>query len=343
MLEKYTVKEILRQMVEGSIHESNGNFNFRCILCGDSKKSKSKRRGWVLFDNEKVTYHCFNCNDSMSFKKLLKDRYPHLYNQYIKQKDVRAILQLGKKDATPTPTKVTKTARIDITDDFMAYTFGIYDRNLDKGKMMLQYTALKFALNRDLPKDFIKQLRVCYDGKFRDRVLIPFYDDEGEIYCFQGRSLTGREPKYLTNKPEGNTKIFNFYNVDPKHLVYILEGPIDALFVDNAIATSGIANYGTEQYEEIAQKFSNRTWVFDNDNTGLDMAIRYAQKGEYVFCWRKEDADVKDINELVLKKGLTKKELCVIINENTATNFKAQIQLKMMLKKEIHSKWEGES
>lgn len=331
MLDKHIVKDILKQIVEGSIHESNGNFNFRCVLCGDSKKSKSKKRGWVLFDKEKITYHCFNCNVSLSFKKFLKENYSNLYNQYLKNRDIKSVLKLNKTDIVVSTPKITKTGNVDITDDFMAYSFDIHDKNLDKGKMMLQYTALKYVINRKLPADFIKNLRVCYDGKFKDRLLIPYFNADGEIYCFQGRSLTGREPKYLTNKPENNTKIFNYYTADPNRVVYIMEGPIDALFIDNSIATSGIANYGTEQYEEIAQRFAERTWVFDKDYTGLDMAIRYAQKGEYVFCWKKEFGEVKDINDLVIKNNLTPEELFVIINENTFTRFKAQIKLKMMM------------
>ena len=325
MLDKYQVKDILKQIVKSSIHEVGKNYNFRCPVCGDSKKSLSKRRGWVLFDNDKTTYHCFNCNISQSFNRFLKENYPNLYSQYVKNKDVKTILKLNKKDISVVVKKTTE----DITSEFMANSFDIHDKNIDKKKKMIQYEALKFAVSRKIPKQYIAQMRVCYDGKFKDRLLIPYCNlDENEVYCFQGRTLVGKEPKYLTNKPDNNTKIFNFYNVIPEETVYITEGPIDAMFIDNCIATSGIVNYDTAQYKEISEKFDKRVWVFDNDITGINMAIKYAEKCENVFCWDGCEG-IKDINELVLKKRLTNEDVKRIIDRDTFTKFKAVMKLKM--------------
>lgn len=326
-LDKHTVKDILRQIVEGSVKESNGNFNFRCPLCGDSKKSKSKKRGWVLFKEDNVNYFCHNCNASLSFVKLLKENYPHLYNQYVKNKDIKTVLNLNKKDVKIILPK--KNEVVDITDEFNSNSFNIRERDLDKKKMLLQYEALKLVIGRKIPKKYVDDMRVCYDGKFNNRLLIPYHNQDGDVYCYQGRTLVGSEPKYLTYKPENNNKIFNFYIANPNEIVYITEGPVDAFFIgDQCLATSGIANYGTEQYLEIKNKFPNRLWVFDNDIKGIETAIEYAIKGEYVFCWRK-DFKVKDINDLVLKNNLTNEQLIDIINKNKCTKFEAVMKMKM--------------
>jgi hypothetical protein len=325
MLDKRSVKDILKQLVEGSIRESGGNFNFKCFRCGDSKKTNSKKRGWVLFDGEKITLYCFNCYEPVSFVKYLKDNHTHIYNQYVKNRDVHAILNLSKKDIKVIEQK-HKGIEI-ITDVFNENSFGLYDKNLDKKKMLLQYEALKFVINRKIPKEYSKKMRVSYNGKFKDRILIPYLTYDEEVYCFQGRSLTGKEPKYLTNKPDDNTKIFNYYTANPNETVYIMEGPIDSMFFNNGIATSGIVNYDTAQYKEICDKFNQRVWVFDNDKTGNDMASIYASNGENIFCWGNER--VKDVNDLVLKNNLTEKELLDIINKGTSTKFEALVNLKI--------------
>src|SRR5688572_14302090 len=38
-------------------------------------------------------------------------------------------------------------------------------------------------------------------GEWRNRLIIPMYDDAGELIAYQGRELDGREPRYRTNGP----------------------------------------------------------------------------------------------------------------------------------------------
>jgi len=44
--------------------------NFRCPLCGDSRKSLSKKRGFYYLKNS--SFFCFNCGVSMTGVKLLQ-------------------------------------------------------------------------------------------------------------------------------------------------------------------------------------------------------------------------------------------------------------------------------
>src|SRR6056300_1682194 len=57
--------------------------NMRCPICGDSQKSKTKARGWILEKDNLALYYCHNCNASMSLKNFLKIVEPALYNEYI--------------------------------------------------------------------------------------------------------------------------------------------------------------------------------------------------------------------------------------------------------------------
>jgi hypothetical protein len=344
-MDKHIVKEILNGIVEGGVKESNGNFNFRCPLCHDSKKSRMKRRGWVLLKEERELFYCFNCGASISFKRMLKENYPTLHARYVRNRDVKEeVLRLGRKDIKLVEQPTPKNDEVEIiTDDFMANSFPLYDKTIgstgqpstfkvDKNKLMLQYNALKYIVNRKLPKEYLNQMRICYKGKFANRLLIPYYNFDGEVYCFQGRTLTEdneKGVKYLTNKPEKNNKIFRYYLSNPDEDVYITEGPVDSMFFDNGIATSGLLRYGTKEFDQLDFKFKKRVWVFDRDKEGLKEAVNYADKGERVFCWP-SDLKVKDINELYVKKDLTKEELLDIVKKNIFTRFDAVIKLKFL-------------
>ena len=59
-------------------------YNFRCPLCGDSKKQKNKTRGYIYPHSKDhlLLYKCHNCGASMSFGNLLKQLDSVLYKQY---------------------------------------------------------------------------------------------------------------------------------------------------------------------------------------------------------------------------------------------------------------------
>ena len=52
--------------------KDNDVWNMRCPICGDSQKSKSKARGYILGKSGRYTYTCHNCNVSMSFSRFLE-------------------------------------------------------------------------------------------------------------------------------------------------------------------------------------------------------------------------------------------------------------------------------
>ena len=52
----------------------NNLFNFRCPICGDSKKNKSKTRGYLYTIKADVNFRCHNCGASMNLSLTVKHR-----------------------------------------------------------------------------------------------------------------------------------------------------------------------------------------------------------------------------------------------------------------------------
>ena len=58
-------------------------YNFRCPVCGDSKKNKSKTRGYLYGMKANVNFKCHNCGASMTLSNFLKHIDPVLHKQYV--------------------------------------------------------------------------------------------------------------------------------------------------------------------------------------------------------------------------------------------------------------------
>ena len=51
-------------------------YNFRCPICGDSQKNKSKTRGYLYAVKADMNFRCHNCGASMTLSNFLKEIDP---------------------------------------------------------------------------------------------------------------------------------------------------------------------------------------------------------------------------------------------------------------------------
>ena len=58
-------------------------YNFRCPICGDSKKNKSKTRGYLYNIKADINFRCHNCGASMTFSNFLKELDSVIHKQYV--------------------------------------------------------------------------------------------------------------------------------------------------------------------------------------------------------------------------------------------------------------------
>ena len=65
--------------------KSDGLYNFRCPYCGDSQKSQTKARGFMFRKENTMIYKCHNCGKSTSSVHFLKDNFPDIHREYLKE------------------------------------------------------------------------------------------------------------------------------------------------------------------------------------------------------------------------------------------------------------------
>ena len=63
--------------------KKSGNlYNFRCPYCGDSEKSKTKARGYLILNKTFYVYKCHNCEKTTDFSSLLRYVNSDLHKEY---------------------------------------------------------------------------------------------------------------------------------------------------------------------------------------------------------------------------------------------------------------------
>jgi hypothetical protein len=268
-------------------------YQFRCNVCGDSKKSKSKKRAYILKNKQPYMMYCHNCFYNKPVFIWMKEFFPAYYKSYISE------ILTNKQKVKPLPKiENPKVKKRSPEKEYTKFFIPI-----KKGITPLFAKAIRTCIDRNIPESIWEKWYVSTGGMYHDRLIIPFYDDKNKIYNYQGRALYNEmTPKYLTRKGEHNC-IYNYYKVDKNKPVIVFEGIIDSLCVTNSIAICG-ANKDVDLSE-----FKEIYYLLDNDKTGKKVSIKLLQEENYVFLWAKfkKDVkiDVKDLNELSVKMNKT--------------------------------------
>jgi DNA primase len=152
----------------------------------------------------------------------------------------------------------------------------------------------KFLSKRDFLPEWMEKAGLIikrerdgtYFDRFRDRIMFPIFDRNGNTIAFSGRSLGAEEPKYL-NSPEtaifNKSKIlYNYHLAKPslkkmQHAV-LFEGFADVIAADRSGVGNGIATMGTSLTDEhialLRQSIQSITICYDSDKAGIEAAFR---------------------------------------------------------------------
>ena len=303
--------------------KSRNLFNFRCPYCGDSKKNKSKARGFVYAVKNEYFYKCHNCSKGTTLGKLIEHIDPQIYKQYVIEK-----YKSGNNNTVQEPEfkfepvkfddKTLKDlTRFDKIPNHPAYKMFIDKRRLNDYHDRLYVTWHFYDwVNKLIPNKFpvIKE--------DHPRAIIPFLDIDNKMFAFQGRAFGDEQPKYITIKlDEKKRRIYGLDKLDVNKTVYITEGPIDSLFLPNAIAVAG----SDLEVQTLKQK---ATYVFDNEPRSIEIVNKMKKLIEknYNICIWPKSLKYKDINDMIMS-GMSPVEVQGIIDNNTFSKLSAHQQL----------------
>ena len=289
-------------------------YNFRCPICGDSQKNKSKTRGYLYSVKADMNFRCHNCGASMTFSNFLKEMDPSIHKQYVFERF-----------------KVGKTGRGTVVEEpkfnFEAPKF---KPKLDLPKASENPDAKKYLEDRKLDStkfyytDKFKAWSNSHKQTFDDvnydepRIIIPLFY-KNTLVGFQGRSLGPSKVKYITVMINDDApKIYGLDNIRTDAPVFITEGPFDSTFIRNSIAMCGadadVSCWGV----------STPVWVYDNEPRSNEISSRIFRtiaKGESVVIWP-NNIHEKDINDMVLAGH----DVQSVVESNVYSGLQAQLQ-----------------
>jgi DNA primase len=156
-------------------------------------------------------------------------------------------------------------------------------------------------------------------------LVIPIYDEENTLIGIQGRSLDSKSIRYITIKKKGAERLWYGLNKISSEPVFVLEGPIDSMFLPNGVATLGMDSTITIP-DFIKEK--KLIFVIDNEprNKNVVKTIEsLIEKKFNVVIWPSTIRE-KDINDMILS-GKTTEQLVEIITNNTYTGLQAKLKL----------------
>ena len=289
-------------------------YNFRCPICGDSKKNKNKTRGYIYSVKTNTNFKCHNCGASMSFSNFLKHVDAPTHKQYSLEKFKEG--HTGRNFVVEEPDfkfeapKFKKSLSIPKAFENPRSDGYLTARKLDSSKF---YYAKKF-------KKFVNTIKSTFDDTRYDeeRIIIPIYYEKNLI-GLQGRSIDPNPVKYITVMFDDNApKIYGLDDVKKSEAVYVTEGPFDSTFIRNAIAMCG-ADADVRRWG-----INNPVWIYDNEPRNREIVNRIDRtidKGDSVVIFP-SSIDEKDINDMVIAGHDVQK----IVECNTYSGLEAKLK-----------------
>ena len=312
---------------------NDNTLNHRCCYCGDSQKNLYKARGYHFVKDQSLIYKCHNCGKSTSSVNFLKDNFPMVHKEYVKE----WLTESGrkpKKKKLPSSNKFKFTPRFDLlnkTEDLKAIAVPVVENAIDR-KYLIDRGVADFMM-KDMwfvsTASSLSHLHKNYEGRQLGndpRIILPFFSEEGEMIGLTGRAINDSPLRYLTMRFRDDVPlIFNANNVDKTKTIYVTEGPIDSLFLPNSIAVAG------SDFKKLSDQYKeNAILIYDNEPRNREIIKKISEVidlGYKVCIWSdKRVENCKDINDMI-QSGISELELIEIINDCTTFGLSAKLKL----------------
>lgn len=224
---------------EYDYEESDGKYNleintrkriFKCWKCDDPKFSGSLGKLIKLYGSQMdyTLYKALNIYDYSNFYEYKNDEEEEF------QGLPEEMIFFNKIDANNPKHR-------------QAYLYMLEDRKISK-KNLLKYN-----------------IGFCLEGKYKNRIIIPSINKNGEFDYFVARSFVGEKPTYLNPKFDKDKIIFNEGFINWDSTIYIVEGIFDRFALpENTIPILG-KNLPSTLIDRIQHHKPNIVVVLDPD------------------------------------------------------------------------------
>ena len=299
-------------------------YNACCPVCREGNSWGKKKR--LFYFPKKEQLYCHNCSKGWTplgwMKQVCGMSYRDIKSEISSGYSDKPILDINSVMDTK-PSRDVPSLPLDSINLFDKNQVKFYKSNpvVRKCLQIIKQRRLSKAVNRSAAlyvslNDFIHKNRLC----------VPFYDRSNNITFYQTRKiLDDSSPKYLSKQYSDKT-VFGINNIDVNFpYIFVLEGPIDAMFIKNGVAVCGTSM--TKSQLKQLQQFPTHEiiWCLDNqrvDTTSKRKTLEILSEGYKAFIWP-ENLSCKDFNEYCITNNIDEFDYNIILNNSNANTTSA--------------------
>ena len=276
--------KILKQTLDYA-HSSRDEHLFFCPFCKHHKPKLS-------VNIEKNVFKCWVCDTRGKNIYYLIKRFGTFDNQ---QEWLRITNEVDVRDfelfisGSQTEQKVKQ--KIDLPDHFVP---------LWGSSSLSSQRPINYLKNRGISNSKLLEWKVgyCSKGEYKDRIVIPSFDDEGDINYFVTRTFTDDWLKYK-NPPVSKDVVFNELLIDWDEPIVLVEGIFDAVHEQNMIPILGSTlNEKTELFQKIAASQAKVYIALDPDAYKKEVKIIQNLLEYGLGVWKIKVPKGKDLGEI---------------------------------------------
>ncbi len=200
-------------------YESKLQFGYNCCECDEGRG-----KGNLEINLEKHVYHCWSCGISGPLGKLF-DEYGNkkLKKTYLLIRPDEFKIQEKKKNQLKPPSGFVKVTE----------ATPVYPPHKE---------AFNYLKSRGITDEICEKYNIglTTTGDYQGRIIIPSYNNEGELNYFIARSWNPKARMKYKNPPcEKDQIIFNENRIDWEQDIFLCEGVFDSIFLPNSIPMLG--------------------------------------------------------------------------------------------------------
>lgn len=309
--------------------------NYRCPLCDDIEEKK-RARGYLLEKDGRIVSYCHNCGAPMSLGNFIETIDQTLYQEY-------RLENLKEKWDKPRVEKEIKFSK------------PVFKHSIKLGVPLsdsINNRAYDYAVKRRIPHKFYNSLFYLEDINILTRqiekykgttfpqepvLVIPFYTSEKEFSYIACRSIspTASFRYYVLEVSNKHPKIWGLEFIEWDKPVFVFEGPIDAMCVQNSIAMAGVSGGNLIEFITSKKKREGVCFVYDRDyiyNKEVRKQVEKRVKEGFSAVIYDKFFLGKDINEVICNDLMDPDKVYEYLQTRSFNGLRAHIELSHQMK-----------
>lgn len=299
--------------------------------CEKETRGRYRARAYVYQykDTPNLNFRCHHCGSATSLANLIKDTSSSLYGEY------RLEAYKDFEQPVAAPVAVVKQETVDANLAGLVNVTSLpasssvrkflERRKIPANKYKLLYVAPHFY-------KWAKQYNSAFNGVLDEspRLVLPYFDMDKKVVGFTARTFNPAiEPRYIHMRIDKNAAfIYGLERLDMSKTIYVTEGHIDSLFLDNAIAVGG-AHYDGEFIQSIKDRaviIPDQDW---KRNPQVAKQLKKVILNGFSVAFLPNTIKGKDLNDMV-KAGMNIQDLKSTIDSHTTSGLAAQLEFSLL-------------